>query len=278
MDTTSATIAKTSGPQVKGKRSRGWPSFETERRITNNTATCQPGMAPVNCHPIWRQEVISPRQCVADAVAWNDGTFAGDEGIQTWISELVWREFYAHVLVGFPRVSMHRAFREDTEAVKWRHDEQDFQAWCDGNTGYPIVDAGMRQLNRTGWMHNRLRMVVAMFLSKHLLLDWRWGERYFMQRLVDGDLAANNGGWQWSASTGTDAAPYFRIFNPFSQSKRFDEDGRFIKKFCPELESVPAPALHDPDKLAAGARGTIDQLPGADRGSKGRAATGARGV
>ena len=121
---------------------------------------------------------------------------------------------------------------------------------CTGQTGYPVVDAGMRQLNRTGWMHNRLRMVTAMFLTKNLLIDWRLGEQYFMQKLIDGDLAANNGGWQWSASTGTDSVPYFRIFNPFSQSKRFDVDGKFIKKMCPELEPVAAKELHDPAKLS----------------------------
>jgi deoxyribodipyrimidine photo-lyase len=146
---------------------------------------------------------------------------------------------------------MHQPFKLKTRALNWRKDEADFQAWASGQTGYPIVDAGMRQLNRTGWMHNRLRMVAAMFLTKNLLIDWRWGEQYFMQKLVDGDLAANNGGWQWSASTGTDAVPYFRIFNPFSQSKRFDPDGSFIKKMCPELEPVSKTALHDLKRLSA---------------------------
>ena len=195
--------------------------------------------------------VISPRQCVAAAVKHNGGSFSGSEGTTTWISELTWRDFYSHVMFGFPRVSKHQPFKEKTKAIPWRKAESDFEAWCEGRTGYPIVDAGMRQLNQTGWMHNRLRMVTAMFLTKNLLIDWRWGEKYFMQNLVDGDLAANNGGWQWSASTGTDSVPYFRIFNPFSQSKRFDVDGKFIKKLCPELESVPSRALHDPVKLSA---------------------------
>ena len=155
------------------------------------------------------------------------------------------------VMVGWPRISMRQPFKLKTKKLKWRRDKADFQAWCEGRTGYPIVDAGMRQLNRTGWMHNRLRMVAAMFLTKNLLIDWRWGEEYFMKQLIDGDLAANNGGWQWSASTGTDAVPYFRIFNPFSQSKRFDIDGRFIKLMCPELADVPSKALHDPAKLTA---------------------------
>lgn len=195
--------------------------------------------------------VISPRQCLAAAVASNNGKIAGGKGATTWISELAWRDFYTHVMVACPRVSMNQPFKLKTNALKWRTSHNDFAAWKEGLTGYPIVDAGMRQLNRTGWMHNRLRMVTAMFLTKHLLIDWRWGERYFMQRLVDGDLAANNGGWQWSASTGTDSVPYFRIFNPFSQSKRFDPDGTFIKKMCPELGGVPKSALHDPKKLSA---------------------------
>ena len=195
--------------------------------------------------------VISPRQCLAAAVKHNGGTISGSDGSTTWISELTWRDFYSHVMVGFPRVSRHQPFKPKTNGIPWRNNKSDFEAWCEGNTGYPIVDAGMRQLNQTGWMHNRLRMVTAMFLTKNLLIDWRLGERYFMRKLVDGDLAANNGGWQWSASTGTDAVPYFRIFNPFSQSKRFDVDGAFIKKLCPELEPVPSPALHDAKKLAA---------------------------
>jgi len=172
-----------------------------------------------------------------------------DEGARIWVSELAWRDFYAHVMVGFPRVSMHRPFKAKTEAIKWRDNQNDLEAWQEGRTGYPIVDAGMRQLNQTGWMHNRLRMVTAMFLTKHLLIDWRLGERYFMENLIDGDLAANNGGWQWSASTGTDSVPYFRIFNPFSQSKRFDTEGQFIKQMCPELDAVPAKSLHDVAKL-----------------------------
>ena len=195
--------------------------------------------------------VISPRQCLAAAVAANNGKVRNDDGPSTWISELCWRDFYTHVMVACPRVSRHQPFKSKTNALNWRTNEDDFEAWSTGQTGYPLVDAGMRQLNQTGWMHNRLRMVTAMFLTKNLLIDWRWGERYFMQRLVDGDLAANNGGWQWSASTGTDSVPYFRIFNPFSQSKRFDPEGLFIKKMCPELQDVPPSALHDPKKLTA---------------------------
>ncbi len=195
--------------------------------------------------------VISPRQCMAAALKAKGGEIdGGNQGATIWISELTWRDFYAHVMVGFPRVSKHKPFKLKTESIPWRDSESDLMAWKTGQTGYPIVDAGMRQLNQTGWMHNRLRMVTAMFLTKNLLIDWRLGEKYFMENLIDGDLAANNGGWQWSASTGTDAVPYFRIFNPFSQSKRFDPDGEFIKQMCPELESVPAKSLHDPKKLS----------------------------
>lgn len=193
--------------------------------------------------------VVSPRQCVNAAIAACQGRLDSNPGAATWVSELTWRDFYAHVLIGFPRVSKHQPFKEKTNAVPWRDSEADLTAWKTGQTGYPIVDAGMRQLNQTGWMHNRLRMVTAMFLTKHLLIDWRLGEKYFMEKLIDGDLAANNGGWQWSASTGTDAVPYFRIFNPFSQSKRFDKDGKFIKRLCPELNEVPAGSLHDATKL-----------------------------
>lgn len=195
--------------------------------------------------------VVSPRQCLAMAKKAVRASEGENEGAKVWVSELTWRDFYTHVLVGFPRVSKHLPFKEKTNGIDWRASQGDLAAWKEGRTGYPIVDAGMRQLNQTGWMHNRLRMVTAMFLTKNLLIDWRLGERYFMQKLIDGDLAANNGGWQWSASTGTDSVPYFRIFNPFSQSKRFDVDGEFIKKMCPELEPIPAKNLHDLKKLAA---------------------------
>ncbi|MFJ3486388.1 deoxyribodipyrimidine photo-lyase [Pseudomonas sp. NPDC090202] len=194
--------------------------------------------------------VISPRQCLHAALSSNHGEFeTGNSGSVTWINELLWREFYKHVLTGFPRVSRHRAFRPETEAVKWRHAPKDLEAWQQGRTGLPIVDAAMRQLLDTGWMHNRLRMVVAMFLTKNLLIDWREGERFFMQHLIDGDLAANNGGWQWSASTGTDASPYFRIFNPISQSERFDPEGRFLKTWLPELADLNKRDVHNPAAL-----------------------------
>ena len=191
--------------------------------------------------------VISVRQCLHTALQVNRGEFdSGNAGIVCWINELLWREFYKHVLVGYPRVSRHRAFRPDTEAVAWRHAPEELLAWQQGRTGIPLVDAAMRQLHATGWMHNRLRMVVAMFLTKNLLIDWREGERFFMRQLIDGDLAANNGGWQWSASTGTDAAPYFRIFNPLNQAQRFDAEGRFIRRWLPELAELSDRELHNP--------------------------------
>jgi deoxyribodipyrimidine photo-lyase len=195
--------------------------------------------------------VISPRQCLHAALTSNRGEFdSGSSGIQTWINELLWREFYKHILNGYPQVSRHRAFRAHTEALPWRDAPEDLQAWKEGRTGFPIIDAAMRQLLHTGWMHNRLRMIVAMFLSKNLLIDWRLGERHFMRHLIDGDLAANNGGWQWSASTGTDAVPYFRLFNPVSQSQRFDPEGRFIRQWLPELRVLDNKTIHQPVKSA----------------------------
>ena len=193
--------------------------------------------------------VLSPRQCLRAAVEANRGRAgSGKMGVTTWISELIWREFYRHIVIGFPRVGMNRPFRLETDRLPWRYDEGQFQAWCAGRTGVPIVDAGMRQLAETGWMHNRVRMITAMFLAKDLFIDWRWGERHFMRHLVDGDFASNNGGWQWSASTGTDAAPYFRIFNPFRQSRRFDPKGDYLRRFVPELASVSAGEIHEPHR------------------------------
>jgi len=194
--------------------------------------------------------VLSPCQCFHAALQANDGQYdTGNNGIATWISELIWREFYQHILIGYPRVSRHQPFRLDTRNIRWNDNDAHFAAWCEGRTGFPIVDAGMRQMNAIGWMHNRVRMITAMFLSKDLLLDWRRGERFFMQHLIDGDFGSNNGGWQWSASTGTDAAPYFRIFNPTSQSKRFDPDGVYIRQWVEELADVQGKDIHDPPPL-----------------------------
>lgn len=164
----------------------------------------------------------------------------------TWLNELIWRDFYRHLMFDQPRLCKHNNFKEKYNDTVWPNNQENFELWCQGRTGYPIVDAAMRQLNQTGWMHNRLRMIVASFLTKHLLVDWRWGEKYFMQQLIDGDLAANNGGWQWAASTGCDAQPYFRVFNPIRQSERFDPNGEFIRSYIPELKSIPDKHIHFP--------------------------------
>lgn len=166
-------------------------------------------------------------------------------GQDNFLNELIWREFYYHLLYHEPRVETEE-FNLKYKGLAWENNEKHFKAWKEGKTGFPIVDAGMRELNTTGWMHNRVRMIVASFLVKDLLIDWRWGEKYFMEKLLDGDLAPNNGGWQWAASTGCDAQPYFRIFNPWLQSKRFDPEGEYIKKFIPELKDTKAKELHKP--------------------------------
>lgn len=166
---------------------------------------------------------ISIRECVQYAVKHNE----------VWLNELIWREFFMQILYHFPSV-VHHCFKKKYENIVWRNDEKEFKAWCEGKTGYPIVDAGMRQLNETGFMHNRVRMITASFLTKHLLIDWRWGEAYFAGKLLDYDLAANNGNWQWAAGCGCDAAPYFRIFNPYEQTKKFDKDTQYIRKWLPE--------------------------------------------
>ena len=158
------------------------------------------------------------------------------EHSEVWLNELIWREFYSMILAHFPYV-VDRAFKSKYDNIPWINDENQFQKWCDGMTGYPIVDAGMRELNTTGYMHNRVRMVTASFLTKHLLIDWRWGEVYFASKLLDYDLASNNGGWQWAAGTGTDAQPYFRVFNPYSQQEKFDPDMAYIKRWVPEFDT-----------------------------------------
>lgn len=190
---------------------------------------------------------LSPRQALSAVLAHTHGEWdGGNAGANCWIGELIWREFYQHVAVDYPQVCKRKAMQAHTEAFPWRYDKTQFSAWCEGKTGIPIVDAAMRQLNATGWMHNRLRMVVAMLLTKNCQIDWRWGEDYFMSQLIDGEFTANNGGWQWSASTGTDAAPYFRIFNPISQSERFDPNGEFIRKWIPELAHLSNKQIHNP--------------------------------
>lgn len=154
----------------------------------------------------------------------------------TYLNELIWRDFYAQILANFPKV-VEQSFRPQYDLIEWRNNEEEFEAWCQGKTSYPLVDAGMRELNATGYMHNRVRMLVASFLCKHLLIDWRWGEAYFAEKLLDFDLASNNGGWQWAAGSGTDAAPYFRIFSPESQLKKFDAELKYVKKWVKEYGS-----------------------------------------
>jgi len=170
------------------------------------------------------------------------------KGTGTWINELIWREFFQGILYHFPHV-LEQSFRTDLRAIRWENDETAFVAWREGRTGYPVVDAGMRQLAEIGWMHNRARMIVASFLVKDLLIDWRWGEQHFMQHLVDGDPAANNGGWQWTAGTGTDAAPYFRVFNPVLQAKKHDPQGVYVRRWVPELARVPDRFIREPWKM-----------------------------
>lgn len=173
---------------------------------------------------------ISIRELVREAGAVNE----------TFLNELIWRDFYQAILWHFPEV-VYNSFKKEYDNIQWRNHEKEFEAWCSGNTGYPIVDAGMRELNATGYMHNRVRMIVASFLTKHLLIDWRRGEAYFAKKLLDYDLAANNGGWQWAAGSGCDAAPYFRIFNPYLQTQKFDPKLEYIRKWIPELDELTYP-------------------------------------
>lgn len=195
---------------------------------------------------------ISPRYLLLLLIQrFPDILVASDSPEFTWLNELIWREFYRNLIFHQQSLCKHRCFKAKYSTVIWPNNRQLFTAWCEGKTGYPLVDAAMRQLNQTGWMHNRLRMVVASFLTKHLLIDWRWGEKYFMQQLIDGDLAANNGGWQWAASTGCDAQPYFRVFNPIRQSERFDPKGEFIRKYIPELAKLPDKEIHFPHQYIA---------------------------
>ncbi|KAI1031322.1 hypothetical protein LB504_000323 [Fusarium proliferatum] len=206
---------------------------------------------------------ISARTCVRTARDRNKTKKlnGGNEGIQTWISEVAWRDFYKHVLVHWPYVCMNKPFKPEYSNISWSYDNEHFAAWCEGRTGFPIVDAAMRQLNHLGYMHNRCRMIVACFLAKDLLLDWRKGERYFMEHLVDGDFASNNGGWGFSASVGVDPQPYFRIFNPLLQSEKFDPDGDYIRKWVPELRDLDSKAIHDPYNRGAGPKAKKNGYP-----------------
>ncbi len=218
-------------------------NYKDQRDIpgVNGTSTLSPYLAV---------GAVSPRQLIHAAMERNGGRHdRGDEGIVKWIEEIVWREFYKHLLFGVPRLSRHRPLQLETEKIRWNDNDAHFNAWTQGRTGYPMVDAAMRQLTSRGWMHNRARMIVASFFTKDLFLDWRKGEAWFMRHLVDGDLANNNGGWQWSASVGADAQPYFRVFNPTSQGERFDPDGAYVREFVTELRDVDPREIHDPSPL-----------------------------
>lgn len=211
----------------------------SERRdypAVNGTSTLSPYLA---------SGVLGVRRClqlIQQEAAFNGQTWQDS----VWLRELAWREFYRYLMLYFPKLSRLQPFRPETQFIQWEHDAGQIQAWQHGNTGYPIVDAAMRQLNRTGWMHNRLRMISASFYTKLMLHHWHGGEAYFMSRLLDGDFASNNGGWQWSASTGCDASPWFRVFNPIKQSEKFDPDGTFIRRFVPELAELDRRSIHNP--------------------------------
>lgn len=246
-------ISDISWPQPSQQWSQAWPPGEVAARsrleeFTQNRISAYKKMRDMpslnstsKLSAYLAAGVVSVAECWRTAQKYSDNT-----GVETWTNELLWREFYRHTVHHFPHVCMHKAYRGNSTQPPWRHDKSEFEKWCNGQTGYPLVDAGMRQLLDSGWMHNRTRMVTAMFLSKHLLIDWRWGERWFMQNLIDGDFASNNGGWQWSASTGVDAAPYFRIFNPTTQSRRFDADGTYIRNHVPELAKLGRKTIHEP--------------------------------
>jgi deoxyribodipyrimidine photo-lyase len=210
--------------------------YQTERDFPahKGTSTLSPHLrfGTVGIRRVWEQAIAAEQLVRSEEEA---------TGITTWKQELAWREFYQHVLFYFPELETG-AYRPQMRNFPWDDDEEKFVAWCEGRTGFPIVDAAMRQLNQTGWMHNRCRMIVASFLTKDLIINWQWGERYFMQKLLDGDLAANNGGWQWSASSGMDQKP-LRIFNPASQSRKYDPEGEYILRWLPELQGLTTAEL-----------------------------------
>lgn len=189
---------------------------------------------------------LGPRQCL-EAIFYTCDQEERNWQDSIWLKELAWRDFYRQLMEHFPSLSMNQPFKPNTNLLHWRHNQGEFNAWCEGKTGFPIVDAAMRQLNQTGWMHNRLRMITASFFTKLLFADWRKGEAYFMSKLIDGEFSANNGGWQWSASTGCDAAPYFRVFNPTRQSETYDKAGDFIRRFVPELAELDSKSIHNPN-------------------------------
>ena len=200
--------------------------------LTRNIPSNQEGTTRLSVH--LRFGTVSARRLVLQAVNSNE----------TWLNELIWREFFMQILYHFPKV-VHQSFKEKYDKIPWRNNQKEFEQWCQGKTGYPIVDAGMRELNVTGFMHNRVRMIVASFLTKHLLIDWRWGEAYFAKKLLDYELSANNGNWQWAAGTGCDAAPYFRVFNPSEQARKFDSEALYINRWLsPQDLTIPPIVEH----------------------------------
>ena len=232
-------FALTPIPSPHGRRAKIYSYGEDRNRMDlEGTSSLSPylrfGMLGL------RQAVSAAKQAMVEV-----RSDASRKSAEVWLNELIWREFYIQILYHFPQVAK-TAFKPSLANIPWRNDEVEFQAWKDGKTGVPIVDAAMRQLKETGWMHNRARMIAASYLVKDLLIDWRWGEAWFMENLLDGDPAANNGGWQWTAGTGTDAAPYFRVFNPVLQSAKFDPDGNYIRKWIPELRELDAKNIHAP--------------------------------
>lgn len=239
-------------PPGEAEAQRRLEQFTSERIFTYGEGRNQLDAEGTSAlSPYFRFGLLSARTAAVAALraSRSAGSALARQGADAWLSELIWREFYLHILYHFPGV-LKTAFQPGLRQIPWRDAPDEFEAWKTGRTGYPVVDAAMRQLAETGWMHNRARMIVASFLVKDLLIDWRQGEQHFMDHLVDGDPAANNGGWQWTAGTGTDAAPYFRIFNPVLQSAKFDPRGRFIRRYVPELAQAPDKFIHAPWRMS----------------------------
>lgn len=227
----SAWDTKAGRPRLERFAEQGLRSYSTARNMMAEDGTSR-------LSPYLRHGLVSIRECAR--VAWDQ------PGAEGWINELIWRDFYAMILFHYPETAQEEFVQKYRNTLEWRQSDADFKAWCEGRTGYPVVDAAMRQLLDIGWMHNRARMIVASFMTKHLRLDWRLGEEYFAQHLMDYDLASNVGGWQWASSTGTDAQPYFRIFNPMAQGERFDPEGEYVRRYVPELANVNGKKIHQP--------------------------------
>ncbi|QCI22747.1 deoxyribodipyrimidine photo-lyase [Buchnera aphidicola] len=224
-------------------------SFERDFPFLDSTSMLSPYLSA---------GIISSRYCLIMILKTNNNISSNVLLTSSWFNQILWREFYYHLLIRFPKISKSESLVAWEKEINWTNNTKYFNAWKEGNTGFPIIDAGMRQLNELGWMHNRLRMITSSFLVKNLLINWREGEKYFISHLIDGDLALNSGGWQWSASVGCDSVPYIRIFNPLHQSKSFDRSGNFIKKFIPELKNVPNYYIHQPHEWSSKQHFKID--------------------